>query len=209
MEPTATIAFNRHLRLTAGVSISELDLESDAPESLMANALVASLNYAAGSDPRSRRRARQRWSLEAGYELRSATSALESDLEYKRHFGHADYHYKQRDSEIIARFSLGRITGRAPLFERFSLGDSSTLRGWTRFDIAPAGGNRMFHESLEYRYRGFALFVDGGSVWQPDTDLRVRFSAGFGFHHDNAFLTLAVPLNADDNSATFMMGVRF
>ena len=67
----------------------------------------------------------------------------------------------------------------------------------------------MFHHSLEYRYHGFALFVDGGSVWQPDADMRIRFSTGFGFHKDGVFITLGVPLNADDAGATFMMGVRF
>jgi len=67
----------------------------------------------------------------------------------------------------------------------------------------------MFHQSLEYRYRGFAVFVDSGSVWEPDADVRIRFSTGFGYHHDRVFLTLGVPLNADDVGATFMMGVRF
>ena len=63
----------------------------------------------------------------------------------------------------------GGISGDAPLFERFSLGDSRTLRGWDKYDIAPAGGDRMFHTSLEYRYRGLALFLDSGSVWDDGT----------------------------------------
>ena len=73
----------------------------------------------------------------------------------------------------------GGISGDAPLFERFSLGDSRTLRGWDKYDIAPAGGDRMFHTSLEYRYRGLALFLDSGSVWDDGSDARVRVAAGY------------------------------
>ena len=74
----------------------------------------------------------------------------------------------------------GGITGTAPLFERFTLGDSMTLRGWDKYDIAPAGGDRMFHTSIEYRYTGVALFLDAGSVWDAGTERKVRVSTGFG-----------------------------
>jgi hypothetical protein len=39
--------------------------------------------------------------------------------------------------------------------------------------------------------------------------MRFRLSSGFGVQHDNVFLTLAFPLNADDLNVTFTMGVRF
>ncbi len=210
-EPAATFAFNQYVRITAGVSITELELESGAPQSQMASAAVAAINFSSGSDHRRSRGDRGRSSFEASYELRSATEALESDLEYKRHFGRMDYQYKQGKSVIAAGFFLGRVSGAAPLFERFSLGDSSTLRGWNRFDVAPAGGDRVFHHSLEYRYRGLAFFLDGGAVWNGGTDKRIRFSTGFGFHDadDNVFITLGVPLNAEDATAAFLMGVRF
>ena len=45
-----------------------------------------------------------------------------------------------------------------------------TLRGWNKYGIAPAGGERVFHTSLEYRYRGFALFLDSGTVWDTGVD---------------------------------------
>ena len=57
------------------------------------------------------------------------------------------------------------ISGRAPLFERFVLGTSSTLRGWNKFDIDPLGGDRMVHNTLEYRYRMLEVFYDTGAVW--------------------------------------------
>ena len=75
----------------------------------------------------------------------------------------------------------GRINGEAPLFERFSLGNSRTLRGWDKYDIAPAGGDRMFYASVEYQYHGLAMFLDSGSAWNSGTERRIRVSTGFGF----------------------------
>jgi hypothetical protein len=196
IEPAITFAITPHLRMTGGVSISELESQSQAPQSTMANAAIGALNYSRGG-------------FDAAYELRSATTALESELDYKRHFGRMRYQHEEGKKVIVAGFAVGRISGRAPLFERFSLGDTSTLRGWNKFDVAPAGGDRMFHHSLEYRYHGFALFLDGGAVWNTGSDKRFRYSTGLGFHEDNVFITLGVPLNADDAGATFMMGVRF
>jgi outer membrane protein assembly factor BamA len=110
---------------------------------------------------------------------------------------------------VIAAASGGWISGQAPLFERFSLGDSSTLRGWNKFDVAPAGGDRAFHQSLEYRNHGVALFVDAGSVWDRDTDRKVRVATGFGYHTDGLFVTLGFPVNASHMGAIFMIGARF
>jgi outer membrane protein assembly factor BamA len=103
----------------------------------------------------------------------------------------------------------GRISGHAPLFERFTLGDSRTLRGWDKYDIAPAGGDRMFHASLEYRFRGAMLFVDAGSVWNTGDDRRIRFSTGAGFATGPFFFTVGFPINTDDVRAVLTMGFRF
>jgi hypothetical protein len=205
VEPLVTFAIDPRLRVTAGVSVSELESLTRSPESEKANAAVLAARFG------------QRWSaasggdheLSAGYEWRSATDGLGSALLYKRHLAEARYEMERGYSRVIASFAGGRISGGAPLFERFTLGDSRTLRGWNRFDVAPAGGDRMFHQSVEYRYRGFALFLDAGSVWDAAAPRRIRTSTGFGYHGDNAFVTLGFPLNADEVSATFMMGVRF
>jgi hypothetical protein len=66
----------------------------------------------------------------------------------------------------------------------------------------------MFHQSLEYRYRWAAAFLDVGSVWDRAADRLVRWSTGFGLHGDNVFLTAGFPVNADGARATFLMGVR-
>ena len=57
--------------------------------------------------------------------------------------------------------------------------------------------------------RGFALFLDSGSVWTSGEEARGRVSTGFGFHHENVFATLAFPLNTPAVRTTFMIGVRF
>jgi len=205
VDPSVTVAFTKQLRVTGGLSFSSLESLSRSPESQMASAVVGSLGY------------RQRWhhestsrqTVEASYELRASASGLDSDFAYKRHLGHARYRFDHDHNTIIADGFLGRITGQAPLFERFSLGDSSTLRGWNKFAIAPAGGDHVFHQSLEYRFYGASLFLDTGSVWDGGTDKRMRVSTGFGYHTDYAFATLAFPLNAAGAGATFMLGVRF
>jgi len=203
VEPTATFAFTRHLRATGGVSFSNLVSLSHSPDSQNANALVGGFAYTQRWDLDSK----SKQSVDAGYEIRS--SALDSDLNYRRHFGHASYRYDHDENTVIASVFLGRITGQAPLFERFSLGDTSTLRGWNKYDIAPAGGDHVFHQSLEYRFHNVGLFVDSGSVWDSGGDKRLRASTGFGILHDNFFLTLAFPLNAGGANTTFMVGVRF
>jgi outer membrane protein assembly factor BamA len=206
VEPTATFAFNPSVRINGGVSISEMESLSNAPNSQMANAWVAGIS--ADHQWESKDDVEQR--AEASYQLRAAVDGLGSDLFYKRHIGQARYQFDQRNSTVIASLALGYISGDAPLFERFSLGNSSTLRGWDKYDISPLGGERMFHSSVEYRFYHVSAFLDTGSVWDRNTNSNVRFSTGFGIHSDNFFLTLGFPLDSDDDSGPiFMTGVRF
>ena len=208
ISPSATFAISPSLLVNAGASITELESLSHSPDSQMASAAVASISYkrqwteAAESTQR----------VYASFAVRSATDALQSDLIYKRYFGSGAYQYLRGNSHVTAEASAGRLTGHAPLFERFSLGDSTTLRGWNKFDIAPAGGDRMFHASLEYGPRAphdsFVFFVDAGSVWDRGTDSRVRVSTGIGYYSHGMFATLGLPLNANHLGAAFMFGIR-
>jgi outer membrane protein assembly factor BamA len=72
----------------------------------------------------------------------------------------------------------GKITGVAPLFERFSLGNTETLRGWNKYDIDPLGGDRMGHTSIEYRYSALGVFFDHGAVWGNGLEKKNRQSVG-------------------------------
>ena len=147
--------------------------------------------------------------VEARFTLRWGAEALESDLVYRRYLGEGWYRFRQGRHRVLVSGLAGSITGDAPLFERFSLGNSRTLRGWNKYDIAPVGGDRVVHASLEYRYSGLALFLDAGSVWDQGADARVRVASGFGITPGPLFFTVGFPLNTDKLGAVFTMGIRF
>jgi hypothetical protein len=208
--PLLKFAFSRHVSVAGGVGITELDPladdeDEDALPSAMANVAIGSVRY------------KQQWSSSARLEhqaaatftLRKGVSGLESDYVYDRYLGEADYLFRSGRHRVFVSGMAGRIEGDAPLFERFTLGDSRTLRGWDKYDISPAGGDRMFHASLEYRFRSAMLFVDAGSVWNAGDDRRIHFSTGGGFNHGPVFLTVGFPLNTDDVRAVLTMGFRF
>jgi outer membrane protein assembly factor BamA len=238
VEPKVTFAITPRLRVSAGVSTSELKPLAIESVSQHANAFVTSIGYDhswgrgrdttdAGSSSTRRRFDRIRdgeqtvratYELRAGteeldsglnyratYELRAGTEELDSDLNYRRHVGQARFQANRRDTSFIADFRAGRITGRAPLFERFTLGDSTTLRGWNKFDLAPAGADRMWHQSVEFQHHLFSYFFDAGSLWNAGGERRIRLATGVGF----GVLSVAFPLNADDSDATFILNVRF
>jgi hypothetical protein len=202
--PLLKFAFSPHLSLAAGVSISELEPLAPATESQMANAAVASVEYNGlwkdSSDATH--------TVDASFGVRAGSRDLDSDLAYTRYFGQGSYRYDFGRHHVQAAGLAGGITGDAPLFERFTLGDSRTLRGWDKYDIAPAGGDRVVYSSIEYRYTGLSLFLDVGSVWDANTERRVRVSAGLGLHAGPAFLVVGFPLNTDNLRAVVMLGLR-
>ena len=209
--PMMKFAFTQQLSVAGGVGITELDPLLDPMNdelglpSQMANAAIGSVRY------------KQHWDGASGinhdvaatFTLRSGTSALQSDFEYDRYLTQADYAFRMRKHRVQGTAMFGRINGTAPLFERFVLGDSRTLRGWDKYDITPAGGDRMFHASGEYHFHGLMLFLDAGSVWDTGVDKRVRFSTGAGVTAGPVFATLGFPLNTDEFRAVFTMGFRF
>jgi outer membrane translocation and assembly module TamA len=197
-------ALSADLSVAAGVSITELDPLLPETGSQMANAAVASIGY----DRRWNTGADAAHHVEAGFGVRAGSRELESDLAYRRYLGLGSYQFDFGRHHVKATGMGGGITNQAPLFERFTLGDSTTLRGWDKYDIAPAGGDRMFYSSIEYRYTGLALFLDIGSVWDTGTERKVRVSTGFGFHAGPAFLVVGFPLNTDNLTAVVTMGLR-
>jgi hypothetical protein len=202
--PLLKFAVTPEVTLTAGVSVTELDARSPETGSEMANAAVASIAYGGRWADTSR----ARHDVHASFGVRAGRRALESDLVYTRYLGRGWYRYGWGKHRVLLAAMAGGITGDAPLFERFALGDSTTLRGWDKYDIAPSGGDRMFHASIEYAYRGLAVFLDVGSVWDEDRTRDLRVSTGLGFHAGPAFLTVGFPLNTDNLGAIVTMGLR-
>ncbi len=197
-------AFAPDVSIAAGVSISELEPLLPAANSQMANAAVATIEFNRrwkdGSD--------ERHYAQGSFGVRAGSRQLESDLAYTRYLGQGSYRFDFGSHHVQATGMAGSITGDAPLFERFTLGDSSTLRGWDKYDIAPAGADRMIYSSVEYRYTGLSLFLDIGSVWDENTERQVRVSTGVGFRGGPAFFLVGFPLNTDNLTAVFMMGLR-
>jgi hypothetical protein len=202
--PLLKFAFSRHLSIAGGVSISELEPLAPATDSRMANAAVAAVEY----NGLWKDSAAATHTVDAGFGVRAGSRELDSDLAYTRYFGQGSYRYDFGRHHVQAVGMAGGITGDAPLFERFTLGDSRTLRGWNKYDIAPAGGDRVVYSSIEYRYTGLSLFLDVGSVWDAATERRVRVSTGLGFHAGPAFLVVGFPLNTDNLRAVVMLGLR-
>ena len=203
--PLLKFALARGLSLAGGVRITELDPLGESQDSRMANAAIGALGYSLRSRPGTG----PRHDVEAAFTVRAGTAALESDLVYQRYEGRAEYVFRRSRHEVRVSGTAGSISGDAPLFERFSLGDSRTLRGWDKYDIAPAGGHRMFHSSLEYQVGGLGMFLDAGSVWDDGTERRFRASTGVTVNPGPVFFTIGFPINTDEFRAVFTMGLRF
>ena len=211
-EPSATFVLARPLTWTVGLSFEQLHSDLPAARSVAANAVINSLRY------------RQRWQasdatkqeLDAGYSLRAATKVLGTDFSYTRHSVNARYALSHDHQSLEVALVAGVIYGQAPLFERFVLGNDSTLRGWNKYDLDPIGGNRMVHGSVTYGYHIMRVFYDTGAIWEsgqsPDQkhSAGVGISGGLGLFQRGAFLlAVAFPLRQGRADPVFIAGMNF
>jgi outer membrane protein insertion porin family len=107
---------------------------------------------------------------------------------------------------LMAGYAIGWDKDPVPLFERFYLGGSNSLRQFKSLQVSPrdssgtrVGGNAELLGTIEYQIPLFfgikaAIFYDVGNVWGPDisggtkidlTDL--RHGAGAGFRWNSPF----------------------
>jgi hypothetical protein len=204
--PSLSLIPFRDLKLSIGASFERFQMQYPVAHTQTAYAGTADVQFR--HNVRTQSRYRQRFS--ADYSLRSATHTLDSDFIYTRHFATVDYTVTKGRNLFGAHVQGGFITGIAPLFERFLLGDSLTLRGWNKFDVAPLGGTRSLHGSLEYRYRSFQLFYDAGTVYDPGKAGKVRHGLGFGWaDKDGFFASVAFPVRLHQVVPMFMLGFRY
>jgi len=168
------------LRLSAmgGVDFVELQMQTPTLGFQKANAVKGSLS---STHSRPTESGSGSHSFEWMYQIRSGTKSLDSDFVYTRHKWTASYWYKRESNTVFyASFLAGRATGTAPMFERFSLGSVTTLRGWNKYEIDPLGGNRVLHGTAEYTYKFLTGFYDVGSIWTAGQPGTTRHSVGFG-----------------------------
>lgn len=207
--PSVSVLPTGSVKFTVGLSLQDLDFEVPTLRTERAYAFTADAQLqreiAAGGG--------YRHAISADYSLRKATPSLESDFVYTRHLVAGDYSLSRHRHLFGFHGRLGTIAGVAPLFERFSLGNSYLLRGWNKFDVAPLGGSRLAYGSLEYRYRPFQVFWDFGGVWDANQTATVRHSIGIGVVSSNKyvggwFLSVAFPVRLNDVGPVVMFGVR-
>lgn len=212
VEPSATFVVAGPLTMTLGLSFETLQPWSAGETAQSANAFVSTFHY------------HQHWGdsdvssqdLDASYRLRSATKLLGSSMGYTKHAAHLRYTYRHERQMVEVAVKAGVIYGQAPLFERFVLGNSSTLRGWNKDDIDPIGGNRVAHASVTYGYRIMRVFYDTGSVWDHGKSSEDRNSVGAGvttglgiLGKDALLLAVAFPVRRGAVVPVFVAGMNF
>ncbi len=204
--PSVTLVLAEPLTLSVGTSFERFQKQYPAAHTEAANAVTSTLRYARRMEDAEG----NKHELEAGYSLRAATKTLESDYAYTRHELDAGYTYRRHHQTVTLDFGAGRVGGQPPLFDRFVLGNSSTLRGWSKFDLAPLGATRMAGGTLEYSYHGFRVFYDTGALWDEGASGDVKHSLGVGFGEgDGFFLALAFPVKSGRAQPIFSMGLVY
>lgn len=203
-EPVVTFVLAKPLTLSVGASFERFQNQFPAAYTQAANAVVTTLRYHRRLDD-----AAVRQEMDAGYNLRAATKVLDSDFAYARHNWGARYAAEYGRHRISDELTAGTISGRAPLFERFVLGNSSTLRGWNKWELDPLGGNRMVHNSVDYRYGCLQVFYDAGSIWDRGQNAIIRHSLGVGLRSGSFSLAVAVPVREGKTEAIFMLGMNY
>jgi hypothetical protein len=171
--PTVGIAINKDLYVSAGFEATELEMQFPQIHWESVRLGAGALHY-----QRTIRSGQKSHDVTLDYTLRTAARSLGSEFVYTRQLWEGAYVFRDgKQSVVKLSFMGGRITGNAPLFERFSIGNTVTARGWNKYDISPLGASRMVYGSIEAG-RMVRLFYDAGSVWNASEPVQVRHSFG-------------------------------
>jgi Omp85 superfamily domain len=203
-EPKATILLAKPLTLEVGVDFDRFQEQIPAATTDSADAVFTTLRYHAAPEDFGFQQ-----QLDADYELRAATRVLGSDFVFVSHSWNLRYRFSHGKHVLTDWLSGGVIDGRAPLADRFSLGDSTTLRGWNKYEIDPFGGNRMMHNSVEYRYSLIKIFYDTGAIWDVGQPAVPRHSLGVGLQEKALSLAVAFPLRDGRMEPVLIMGMTY
>lgn len=204
-EPSATVKIAGPMTWTFGLSFQQLEPQLATARTESSNAVVNTLRY----DRQWEDSGSGKHRLSAAYTLRAATNFLNSAYAYTRHAVDATYHWKRDHQSAEVAFFGGVIGGEAPLFDRFVLGTSSTLRGWDKYDLDPLGGSRVAYGSVGYGYRLVRAFYDTGAIWDKGGHPQRRQSVGIGVKVEGVLLAVAFPIRSDHVEPIFIAGMNF
>jgi hypothetical protein len=202
--PEVTFVIAKPLSVSVGAAFEQMQESLPAGQTDAANALTADVHFHDRLDDSDSQQ-----ELDGDYNVHAASRLLASDFVYVRHGLTFRYALRHGRHMLSDRLAAGVLAGRAPFFERFVLGNSTYLRGWNRFEINPLGGNRMVHNSVDYRYGRFQAFYDAGAVWDTGQPVLVRHSFGWGMHQGPVFLAVAFPARVGKVYPVFMVGMNY
>jgi hypothetical protein len=201
-QPTATVVLFRPLTFTLGARIERFEDEGPAGQITAADAAIADLHYHQSIEG-----AGTQQDFDADCSLHSATRALNTDYVYSLRTAGVRYQYRHGKHVFLENAWGGYITGRAPLSDRFVLGNTEYLRGWNKYEIDPLGGNRAISNSVEYHYGPLQVFYDAGAIWDESQPIVARHSVGLGLRESVFSLAVAIPIRAGHVEPIFMMGI--
>lgn len=202
--PVLSIAVAKPLTLEIGAAFERFGSQLPNTPDQSANALIAGLRY---HERISETEFLQ--DISADYSLRAATRAFGSDFVFASHLAGLHYRIGHGRHKVSDAVTLGAITGRAPLSERLVAGNSYYLRGWNKFDIDPIGGNRLVHNTVDYRYGPFQAFYDAGAIWDGGQPVSIRHSLGIGVRESVFTLAVAFPMRTGHVEPVFIMGMIY
>ncbi|MDE3167130.1 MAG: BamA/TamA family outer membrane protein [Acidobacteriota bacterium] len=202
--PTLSIALAKPLTLEVGAAFEQFGSPLANAPAEAANLAVAALRYSLHTSDEDYPQ-----EVFADYNLRAATRAMGSDFVFTSHLAGVHYRITHGRQKLTEAATVGAIAGRAPLSERFVAGNSYFLRGWNKYDIDPLGGNRIAHNTVDYRYGPFETFYDAGAIWDSGQPAIVRHSLGFGIRESVFTLAVAFPIRTGHVEPIFMMGMIY
>ncbi len=211
-QPEATFtpwrgADREEVTISVGLRLQRFTIPSPGVNREASHALVNTLRYQRvwGEDS----------TAHAEYKLSAALGGLGSDYRFTRHEFNTGVAYAPGRHQLRLALQAGAVGGDAPLYDRFAYGNSTTLRGWNKFDLAPLGATRAAAGTIEYGRRFghefyLSAFLDSGSVWNRNGPSPVRNSSGVGVRtKEGFFFYVAFPFRSGGVEPVFMTGACF
>jgi len=226
IEPSAKITVTPGFHITLGVTASQLQMQEPVShfESVRTANGKADYSFYLSSS--------EKHELAGSYDIHVAGDTLGGSASFTRHLLDQSYNFKLKGKDptsqfafpdghrISVDFQLGRITGSAPMFERFSLGSPHTLTGWNKYDISPLGASRMAYGSVTYGNKYISTNFESGSVWNDGQSKTLYNSVGlnlllgnilhlpqpFRFLLNAAVPGIGIPLRKNDVRPVFTLG---